>query len=185
MRGVPFFTLLWTNWRWNKNELLCHLPALSVKRVTSEQGHEITVMTQDKRMRGICHSCFNSGHKNALSLAWVCTRWKCHGRKAVSVEASRGFSRVYITTPTWFAPAKDLSDFSLDRRRPLASIFLDIKLKIFFFKTNYFFKETTCTQQPVLGNFSKVNGNRNRGAHITYQGKWLTSSSPPLQMLCP
>lgn len=165
MRGVPFFTLQWTNWRWNKNELLCHLPALSVKRVTSEQGHEITVMTQYKRMRGICHSCFNSGHKNALSLAWVCTRWKCHGRKAVSVEASRGFSRVYITTPTWFAPATDLSAFSLDRRRPLASIFLDIKMKIFFSR-----QTTSSKKQHVPNNLSwvtspKVNGNRNRGAH--------------------
>ena len=71
MMETPRFTLQWTNWRWNKNELLYYLPALPVKRLTTEQGHEIIVMTQYKRMRDICHSCFNSGRKNALSLAWV------------------------------------------------------------------------------------------------------------------
>ena len=46
MMEMPPFTLRWTNWRWNKNELWYHLPALPVKRLTSEQGREITVMTQ-------------------------------------------------------------------------------------------------------------------------------------------
>lgn len=111
---TPLFTLQWTNWRWNENELSYNLPALSVKRLTSEQGHEITVMTQYKRMRDICHSCFNSGHKNALSLAWVSVLVESVIIGKQNQEKPPEDSLGYITTCTWFlSSTKDLNDFSL------------------------------------------------------------------------
>lgn len=100
---TPLFTLQWTNWRWNKDELLYHLPALPVKRLTSEQGHEITVMTQYKRMRDIYHSYFNSGHKNALNLAWVSVLVASVIIGEQNQEKPPEDSLGYIITCIWFA----------------------------------------------------------------------------------
>lgn len=111
---APLFTLQWTNWRWNENELSYHLLALPVKRLTSEQGHEITVMTHYKRMRDICHSCSNSGHKNALSLAWVSVLVESVIIGKQNQEKPPEDCLRYITTCSWFiSSTKDLNDFSL------------------------------------------------------------------------
>lgn len=128
-----FFILQWTNWRWNENELLYYLLALPVKRLTSEQGYEITVMTQYKRMRDICHSCCNSGHKNALSLAWVSVLVESVIIGKQNQEKPPEDSLGYITTCTWFIFSTKtwmVSSFNLER--PLGYTTLGIKMKILF-----------------------------------------------------
>lgn len=131
----------WTNWSWNENELLYHLPVLPVKRLTSERGHEIIVMTQYKRMRDICHSCFNSGHKNALSLAWVSVLVESVIIGKQNQEKPPEDSLGQTTTCAWSAVLLGTWVTSLfDLGRPLEYTDLGIKWR-FSFRTNFFSKE--------------------------------------------
>ena len=84
-------------------------------------------------MRDICHSCFNSGHKNALSLAWVSVLVErvITGRQKQEKPPEDSLGRIItcawfsLLLGTWMVSAFDLG-------RPLEYTYLGIKMKIPF-----------------------------------------------------